>query len=189
MCSVLKLWSFPGGPHEHTLRWNPVKRPFACQRYLFRMFSNIYARWKRLPKACLYCLIFIYISFGDEKKNAQKLQLMPLWYFGSALFKRSKRHKKNRSVGRCQKSVCFKGRISFKFLVAWFIIPHAISCGGYNDFGPSINLDVGFSFVSATMNPLDKISWNFIVTQQSLGHPRVCTPIKSMGKHYDLTWN
>ena len=31
MWSVLKFWSFPGGPHEPTLHRNPVKRSFACQ--------------------------------------------------------------------------------------------------------------------------------------------------------------
>ena len=29
--SFVKFWSFPGGPHEPTLRRNPVKRYFACQ--------------------------------------------------------------------------------------------------------------------------------------------------------------
>ena len=28
----------------------------------------LHSRWNRLPKTCLYCLIFKYICFGDEKK-------------------------------------------------------------------------------------------------------------------------
>ena len=75
------------------------------------------------------------------RKKTTKVTANAALKFQQCTFKRSKRHKK-KSVGTCQKSVCFKGRISFKFSVAWFIIPYAISCGGYNVFGPSVSPSV-----------------------------------------------
>ena len=45
------------------------------------------------------------------------------------------------------------------------IIPHATSCGGYNDLDPSVSQSISPVFlVSATpLKPLDRISWNFVL--------------------------
>ena len=44
---------------------------------------------KTIPKTCLYCLIFMYIRFGDDNKKRQNLQQMSIQSWRKTIFQSS----------------------------------------------------------------------------------------------------